>query len=493
MQYHTQRFYLRAKMSQSAFTCITCHVAFVDADMQRTHYKCDWHRYNLKRKVVALPPVSRESFNEKVAAQKAQVATNKSKENIVGFSCKVCSRKFNSFNSYNNHLKSKKHQEAESKEIEILKKKLQKDKELSHEEESEEQIAFNKAVIDARNKLQQPDIISSAEPKPTKKFNKDDNPRLRWYRKQVKAIEENDRNKEEEEDEECDEEWEDLSDDDTIGDDSEQGDTESQTESTCTDTSSLAGVFASVKLDSDADVESLASQGNRTQKLIGSTECLFCCRKSTNVENNVTHMSRAHGFFVPELQYLTNLEGLLSYLGEKVGVGNVCLWCNERGHAFYSLQAVQTHMRDKGHMKMLSDGDASLEYADFYDFSSSYPDFNPDVEEDEELPQVASDADEEDSELVLPSGARIGHRSLLRYYRQNFPPVERVKQNRGRIDRLMHQYRAIGWKGGAGMVALRKMDKDMKFVQRMKSKFQQKLSSNNNKTMMKHLRPQVVF
>uniref|UniRef100_F7B6W8 C2H2-type domain-containing protein n=1 Tax=Ciona intestinalis TaxID=7719 RepID=F7B6W8_CIOIN len=368
-------------MSQSAFTCITCHVAFVDADMQRTHYKCDWHRYNLKRKVVALPPVSRESFNEKVAAQKAQVATNKSKENIVGFSCKVCSRKFNSFNSYNNHLKSKKHQEAESKEIEILKKKLQKDK--------------------------------------VKKLHKET---LDWSP-----------NKEEEEDEECDEEWEDLSDDDTIatpssyktslleGDDSEQGDTESQTESTCTDTSSLAGVFASVKLDSDADVESLASQGNRTQKLIGSTECLFCCRKSTNVENNVTHMSRAHGFFVPELQYLTNLEGLLSYLGEKVGVGNVCLWCNERGHAFYSLQAVQTHMRDKGHMKMLSDGDASLEYADFYDFSSSYPDFNPDVEEDEELPQVASDADEEDSELVLPSGARIGHRSLLRfrYYRQN--------------------------------------------------------------------------
>lgn len=60
------------------------------------------------------------------------------------------------------------------------------------------------------------------------------------------------------------------------------------------------------------------------------------------------------------------------YVGEKVGVGNVCLWCNERGHAFYSLRAVRTHMKDKGHCKMLTDGDAALEYADFYDFRSGH-------------------------------------------------------------------------------------------------------------------------
>ena len=26
------------------FTCITCGVAFHDADLQRDHYKTDWHR-----------------------------------------------------------------------------------------------------------------------------------------------------------------------------------------------------------------------------------------------------------------------------------------------------------------------------------------------------------------------------------------------------------------------------------------------------------------
>uniref|UniRef100_H2YTM5 C2H2-type domain-containing protein n=1 Tax=Ciona savignyi TaxID=51511 RepID=H2YTM5_CIOSA len=407
---------VRKSMSQigstttpTCHTCITCHVAFADANLQRMHYKCDWHRYNLKRKVVALPPITRESFNEKVAAQKAQIASTKSKENIVGFSCKVCQRKFNSFNSYENHLKSKKHQEAEGKEMEIVRKKLQ-----------QEDKTEDKGCI----------------------FNRDDNPRLRWYRKQVRAMEEKERNKEEEERSDgSEEEWEDISDDD----------------------------------------------------MIGSKECLFCCRKSSNVERNVAHMSRIHGFFIPELQYLTDLEGLLSYLGEKVGVGNVCLWCNEHGHAFYSLKAVQAHMKDKGHMKMLSHGDASLEYADFYNFSASYPDLDSD-NEDEELPPVdVDDGDDEDSELVLPSGARIGHRSLMRYYRQNFPPIERVKQRAGRIDRLMHQYRAIGWKGGAGTVAGKKFERDMKFVQRMKSKFMQKLGTNNNKTMMKHLRPQVVF
>lgn len=55
-------------------------------------------------------------------------------------------------------------------------------------------------------------------------------------------------------------------------------------------------------------------------------------------------------------------------LGEKVGAGNVCLWCNEKGRSFYSTEAVQSHMTDKSHCKLFTDGDAALEFADFYDF-----------------------------------------------------------------------------------------------------------------------------
>lgn len=55
-------------------------------------------------------------------------------------------------------------------------------------------------------------------------------------------------------------------------------------------------------------------------------------------------------------------------VGEKVGVGKVCLWCNEKGKSFYSTEAVQAHMTDKSHCKLFTDGDAALEFADFYDF-----------------------------------------------------------------------------------------------------------------------------
>ena len=48
--------------------------------------------------------------------------------------------------------------------------------------------------------------------------------------------------------------------------------------------------------------------------------------------------------------------GLLTYLGEKVGCGFLCLWCNEKGKAFHTVDAAQTHMRDKGHTKMLHEG-----------------------------------------------------------------------------------------------------------------------------------------
>ena len=51
--------------------------------------------------------------------------------------------------------------------------------------------------------------------------------------------------------------------------------------------------------------------------------------------------------------------------------------------------------------------------------SSSYPDYDPDDEAtDEEIEVVDEDVQEDDSEedmeLVLPSGAKVGHRSLMR-------------------------------------------------------------------------------
>lgn len=50
----------------SQFTCNTCGIKFITAELQRKHMKTDWHRYNLKRRVVGLPSILSDVFAEKV-------------------------------------------------------------------------------------------------------------------------------------------------------------------------------------------------------------------------------------------------------------------------------------------------------------------------------------------------------------------------------------------------------------------------------------------
>ncbi|KAI8826907.1 uncharacterized protein EV422DRAFT_16843 [Fimicolochytrium jonesii] len=45
-------------------SCSTCGVTFTSSDDMRQHYKADWHRYNLQRKVAGRSPVSEAEFEE---------------------------------------------------------------------------------------------------------------------------------------------------------------------------------------------------------------------------------------------------------------------------------------------------------------------------------------------------------------------------------------------------------------------------------------------
>lgn len=198
--------------------------------------------------------------------------------------------------------------------------------------------------------------------------------------------------------------------------------------------------------------------------------CLFCTHISSALSENLTHMSSSHSFFVPDADYLVDLPGLITYLGEKIAVGNVCIYCNGKGRELRTLDAVRKHMLDKAHCKIAYDSeDDRLEVSDYYDFTTSYPadtrkkksrqshaededwedadDDNGDAEEvvDEaisEPPDSESDSDESipenqitygdtQYELVLPSGARIGHRSMKRYYAQSLQPTH-VQSNEER-------------------------------------------------------------
>lgn len=69
--------------------------------------------------------------------------------------------------------------------------------------------------------------------------------------------------------------------------------------------------------------------------------CLFCLNISSTVEENAAHMSHTHGLFMPEKEYLIDLRGLIVYLSEKIGVGNLCIYCNK---SFTSPEGARAHM-----------------------------------------------------------------------------------------------------------------------------------------------------
>lgn len=124
-----------------SYTCITCQVLFKSAELQREHYKLDWHRYNLKRKVASIPPVTLEEFEQR-AKEHRELSEIVRDESVY---CKCCSKLFNTKNAYGNHLNSKKHKQAEEKNLVSVKK----DEELSSHSDTE---SFEK--VEAVDKLE---------------------------------------------------------------------------------------------------------------------------------------------------------------------------------------------------------------------------------------------------------------------------------------------------------------------------------------------------
>lgn len=381
------------------FTCITCRVSFADSDIQRRHYKTDWHRYNLKRKVAEMPPVTAEVFQQKVLAQKAEVEAQQQSK-TKSLHCQLCNKTFSSENAFSNHLSSKKHKDVEANNA----NKAKKQESLI----TESQFSNNFKRKDSKE----------TDPENTESEN-------------AESLSHN-------------------------GDDDD---------------------------DEDDDIE---------EDTLEVTDCLFCPHHSVSLEENLKHMTRSHSFFIPDLEYVVDLKGLVTYLCEKVGMGNMCLYCNEKGKSFFSLEAVQSHMVDKGHTKMNYEGDAVLEYADFYDFSSSYPDYNPDEENEGDEIQGRDSTlavNEQTLELCLPSGAKIGHRNMRHIYRQNLPP-ERSHHSKV-IQSIMADYKALGWHGTIASAARQKV-KDVRLRNIQQAKRNVDISVKANR-MQKHFRPQVVF
>lgn len=49
----------------------------------------------------------------------------------------------------------------------------------------------------------------------------------------------------------------------------------------------------------------------------------------------------AHRFFIPDVEYLVDPEGLVGYVEEKVKLGNICIYCNGKGKTFHTCRSLQ--------------------------------------------------------------------------------------------------------------------------------------------------------
>lgn len=352
-------------ISSLPYTCNNCLVAFRSSDAQRDHMRKDWHLYNMKRRVVSLPPVSQDTFNEKVLAAKATSTAAAAKASFEK-TCAACQKPFYSENSFRNHLNSSKHKSREARL-------------------SKEQADDASSVMSSTFSLGEP-------------INKS------------------------------------------------QGHEE--------DVSKVADGLKGATIDEEEEEEPAE------EKEFTSSRCLFCPNKESDINANAEHMLKTHGMFIPEKDYLVDLEGLLRYLYRKINENSECLYC----HAIRNNPAgIRTHMRDKGHcMIAFETEDEQIEIGQYYDFRSTYSDDEGEDEEsstseaaanggvkvsgsedndgwETDASSVDEDDDDDDAgetrltstgksapaiyesdyELHLPSGRSIGHRSLARYYRQN--------------------------------------------------------------------------
>lgn len=98
---------MAAEQQGTGLYCSTAGAYFDNKDELTEHYRSDFHRYNLKRKIAGLPPVTREWYE----ARKAQLlATSATPVQKVWFD-PLTRRKFYSENTYLAFARSKKYQE----------------------------------------------------------------------------------------------------------------------------------------------------------------------------------------------------------------------------------------------------------------------------------------------------------------------------------------------------------------------------------------------
>lgn len=339
-------------------TCNACNKGFQDAIEQKLHYKSEWHRYNLKRKVAGVPGVTEDLY---LARQSALAEEKKNlNEAPMLYSCGLCGKSYRSSKAHAQHLKSKSHSVRASQGV------------GNHEGANA--------------------IIKPLQPRVPNRLSQDN----------------------EVDDEESEEsEWEEVE-VDLMGE----------------------AAYSRTQLNMNEQNYMDEDEGSDPDKFFKELDpscCFMCDLEHGTIESCMVHMHKWHGFYIPDVEYLKDPKGLLTYLGLKVRRDHMCLYCNDRCHPFGSLEAVRKHMEAKSHCKVHygdvgDDEEAELE--EFYDYSNSYTDA------DGKQLVVADDSQNRiefgtgGSELVITRSTKgamstraLGSREFLRYYRQKPRPM----------------------------------------------------------------------
>lgn len=86
--------------------------------------------------------------------------------------------------------------------------------------------------------------------------------------------------------------------------------------------SSQSSKQSKAEQDEDDDVAEVDSdEWDEDGEEVNCNDCLFCLHHSRNVIKNVKHMTLEHSFFVPDVEFCVDLNGLIQYLGEKITQG----------------------------------------------------------------------------------------------------------------------------------------------------------------------------
>ena len=102
-------------------------------------------------------------------------------------------------------------------------------------------------------------------------------------------------------------------------------------------------------------------------------------------------MQKEHGFFIAQKEFCVDVDGLIRYLHEKVDVGLLCIYCDNKGYKeFQNGAAIRSHMKSKSH-SFMNTNQGFEEYEEYYDFGKLFDEKVKEQKNYKFLPGLESD------------------------------------------------------------------------------------------------------